>query len=473
MDPLARCDYDGPVENAEPERAAAPTPSDVSVATPRPERPYELPLYATGIVAAALLAAGFAIAFRAALAFVWLHTAGTVDVVAALGSAPWWLRVSLPGVGGLVAGTMTLLVAKAAGGHGVGEVMEAVVLGQRRLSVRVTLVKSLASWLAIASGGSLGREGPLIQFGGASGSFVGELLRLSPQHVRTLIAAGTAAGFASAYNTPIAAVLFVLEIVTGVAALSAVVPALVATAIATTLTRAVVGSGPIYGQRAFASRTVGELLLFAGLGIVVALGTLGFRKLLAFGERLFRRERLPQPWRAALGGTVAGAIIAVLPEVAGNGFEPLNAILDGRVVVGVVALLVIGKSVATTASVSSGSPGGVFTPMLLLGGALGFLYGSGLEQMGVIALGGAGGYALVAMSAAIAATTHAPVMAIVMVFELSGDYAIVLPLVLATAVATSLSRRLRRSSIYADELRARGVEWELTLEGRKIRAADR
>jgi len=190
-------------------------------------------------------------------------------------------------------------------------------------------------------------------------------------------------------------------------------------------------------------------------------------RLLSWGEDQFRRESLALPWRPALGGALAGLVIAVVPEVAGNGYEPLNALLDGRFALGFVALLLVGKCLATTASVSSGSPGGVFTPTLLLGGAVGGLYAAGLTAAG-FELGPAGGYALVGMAAASAATTHAPLMAAVMVFELSGDYAIALPLVLATAIATLVSRKLRTDSIYGAELRARGVGWEVTMEGRRL-----
>jgi CIC family chloride channel protein len=360
-----------------------------------------------------------------------------------------------------------MLVMRGREGQGVSNVMEAVVLGKVRLPMRVTLLKSAASWLAIASGGSIGREGPLIQFGGAAGKLVGDRLALDAEKTRLLIAAGTAAGFSAAYNTPFAAVLFVLEVVTGVVVLDAVLPVLIATVIATELTRAVVGAGPIYGQRAFQMQAPLELAAFAGLGLFAALGAQGFMRVLSFGESQFRRERLTLPWRPALGGALAGAFLIFLPEVAGNGYEPLSGLLDAHFSVGFVALLLLGKCLATTASVSSGNPGGVFTPTLLVGGAIGFLYASALAALG-IATGPPGGYALVGMAAATAATTHAPLMAAVMVFELSGDYAIVLPLVLATAIATLASRKLRRDSIYTAELRQRGVGWELTLEGRRV-----
>jgi CIC family chloride channel protein len=415
------------------------------------------------VLATGLFAAFFAVAFRLALSGLLTRVANARDVVSAMQGAPVWVRLLVPAGGGLVAGLLGLLVARK-GGKGVGDVMEAVVLGGGPLSMRVTLIKSLASWLAIATGGSIGREGPLIQFGGATGKALGVRLGLDGQHVRLLIAAGTAAGFAAAYNTPFAAVLFVLEVVTGVVVLDVFVPAIVATVVASAVSRLAVGEGPIYGQRAFHLTAPSELLAFAALGLCAAVVGQLFMRLLSAAERLFRKG--PLPWRSALGGALAGAIVAVLPEVAGNGYEPLNALLDGRYAVGFVALLLLGKAFATTASVSSGSPGGVFTPTLLLGGAVGFLFGSGLGAAG-LGVGPPGGYALVGMAAATAATTHAPLMASVMIFELSGDYAIALPLMVATALATLLSRRLRPESIYTAELKERGVEWELTLEGRR------
>ncbi len=422
--------------------------------------------FALGLTLVALSAAAFAIAFRAALAYVLRAAADAPDVVSAMKQAPLWMRLFAPALGGLLAGFLGLIVARVPAGHGVGDVMEAIVLGRVQLSIRLTLLKSLASWLAIAFGGSIGREGPLIQFGGAAGKRVSDGLALPAERGRILIAAGTAAGFAAAYNTPFAAVLFVLEVVTGVVVLDAVVPTVVATVIASTATRAVVGEGPIYGQRAFHLQSSGELLSFALLGLVIAFAAQGFMHLLWFGERAFRRSPLRLPWRPAAGGLLAGAVVVFIPEVAGNGYEPLNVLLDGQFAVGFVALLLLGKCLATTASVSSGSPGGVFTPTLLVGGAVGFLYANAASTW--LHLGPAGGYALVGMAAAIAATTRAPLMAAVMVFELSGDYAIALPLMLATAVATLVSRWLGRESIYTAELRQRGVGWEMTMEGRRI-----
>lgn len=413
-------------------------------------------------------AAAFAVAFRLLLGLALQGLAGAHDVVAAIERTPVWARVLVPAAGGFGAGLIARRLARHAGGAGVGDVMEAVVLGRVHLSMRVTLLKSLASWLAIVSGGSLGREGPLIQFGGALGKAAGQRVGLSLERIRLLIGAGTAAGFAAAYNTPFAAVLFVVEVVTGIIVLDAVLPALIATVIATAITRALVGAGPIYGARAFTLTSSTELFAYAALGVITALVARGFMAMLAAGERGFARPWLPQPWRAALGGALAGSVLVVLPLAAGNGYEPLGELLDGRLALGVVAWLLIGKCIATTASVGSGSPGGVFTPTLLVGGAVGVLVQAVLASW--LPVGSPGGYALVGMAAATAATTFAPLLAAVMVFELSGDYAIVLPLVLATAVATSISRALGRDSIYTGELRKRGVGWEVTMEGRQVDA---
>lgn len=423
--------------------------------------------FGLGIALVAVAAAAFAVVFRWALGAVTHGATGATSVVAAMGRLPVPLRVLLPALGGLGAGALGLLVSKSRSAQGVGDVMEAVALGRIRLSMRVTLLKSLGSWLAIVTGGSLGREGPLIQFGGAAGKVVSDRLGLSLDDARLLVAAGTAAGFAAAYNTPFAAVLFVLEVVTGVVVLDAILPALIATVIAVTITRAFVGAGPLYGQRAFESHSPFELFAFAGLGVVAAFGAQGFMRTLAFGESLFHRPWMKLPWRSALGGLFAGAFVAVIPEVAGNGYEALGTLLDGGFSVGFILLLLVGKCFATTASVSSGSPGGVFTPTLLVGGAIGYLFACALSALGVH-IGPPGGYALVGMAAATAATTHAPLMAAVMVFEISGDYAIAAPLVLATALATLVSRALHSDSIYAAELRRRGVAWEMTMQGRRV-----
>jgi chloride channel protein, CIC family len=409
----------------------------------------------------------FAVAFRLSLSWFYAGVYQAANVVLAIAALPAWLRIVAPVAGAGVAG----LIAKwrATPGQGVSNVMEAVALGHVHLSLRATASRVASSWAAIAGGMSLGREGPLIEFGGALGAACGRLLATSLGRTRVLVGAGTAAGFAAAYNTPLAAVLFVLETIGGIAAPALLLPALFATIAATAITRAIVGAGPLYGQRAFALDSSWELVSFAVLGAAAAIAALAFKRLLGWFERLFERYPIPQPFRAMLGGLLVGSIVMWLPDVAGNGYEPLNAMLDRPMLIGAVTLLLAAKVIATSGSVSCGVPGGIFTPMLFVGAALGTIWADVVGRLSAFSPT-PGSYALVGMAAATAASIHAPLTAAVMIFEVSGDYPIVLPLLMATVTATATSRMLGSESVYDTELRRRGLGWDLTLEGRTMRS---
>ena len=422
--------------------------------------------FLVGLVLVAVGAAAFAIAFRSSLAWLYRALYAADDVVAAVRGLPPWMRFALPVCGATCAGVIAFF--RSVPAQGVSNVMEAVALGNVRLSLRTTMSRVLASWAAIAAGMSIGREGPLIEFGGSLGATFSRVLGVSLDRTRVLVAAGTAAGFAAAYNTPFAAVLFVLETIIGIAALEALLPAMAATVIATALTRAVVGGGPIYGQRAFVLQSAADLVWFGALGLAAAVAAACFKGLLSQFEQALLRHPLPQPGRAALGGVLVGAIAIWIPEVAGNGYEPLNALLNQQLAVGVLIVLIIAKVIATSASVASGVPGGIFTAVLLVGGALGTLWAHALVWFGLSTAANTGSYALVGMAATTAASIHAPLTAAVLVFELSGDYPIVLPLLIATVVSTSVSRALGTESVYEAELRRKGLGWELTLEGRQL-----
>jgi CIC family chloride channel protein len=419
----------------------------------------------SAVIAVALVAAGFAIAFRASLSAVG-RVLGGAGIVAMVQAAPLWQRLVMPAFGGLLVGLVMLIAARVREGAGVGFVMEAIVLGRVRVPLTRSALQAVASWLAIVSGNSLGREGPLIQFGAAAGEGARRAFGLDNVTARIVLATGVAAGFASAYNAPVAAVLFVIEIVTGVVVLEAIVPMLVAVVIATVATRYVVGGAPLYGVRAFGFESPAELLAFAGLGLVAAPVGVGFLRLLALVDRGWRR--LPMPWRPALGGLAGGLVLCVLPMVAGNGFEPLEALLDGKLAIAMVAWLLVAKPIATAMAVGSGNPGGAFTPTLLVGACTGALYASGLHAVLGDAIGAPASYALVGLAAAMAATTHAPLTGAVLACELSGDYALVLPLLVATALAAAWARQLYVDSVYTAELSRRGLRWRLTLDGRRV-----
>lgn len=411
----------------------------------------------------------FAIGFRAAVEAVFDHVYRADDVLDAFEGLPLPARVAVPALGGLAAGAASAVAARRRAGAGVGEVMEAVVMGQRRINIGPTSWRALGSWSAIVTGGSIGREGPLIQFGGALASFTGTRLRVSERRQRALIGAGTAAGFAAAYNTPFAAVLFVTEVVVGVQALGVVLPVMFSAAIAAALTRVAVGPGPLYGQHPFGLESQGELALHLLTGVLAGFVGVAFMRVLKLAEQGFARVRLPRPARAALGGALVGVIACALPEVTGNGYEPILRILTAEVSLAFAAVFLLAKIVATSASVGSGSPGGVFTPSLALGAALGAVVAAVFAALAPsVEIGAAGGYALVGMAAVVAATTHAPLMAAVLVFELTGDYAIVLPLLVASSAAAAVARWCDPLSIYMQELRSGGVTWEVTIDGRQI-----
>ncbi len=406
---------------------------------------FRVPLHVgAAAVLVGVLAGGFAIGFRAAQTAVFVHLYHAPDVLRAFGALPPPLRLLIPAAGGAVAAA---LAAWGGGGRSMTEIMEAVAVAGRRISVPGAVVKAGASFAAISTGGSLGREGPLVHFGAAIASAVGRLARLDPRRTRALIAAGTAAGFAAAYNTPIAAVLFVVEIVAETPALGLTLPALTSTTVATLLTRWALGAGPLYGLRTFTLLARSELLGYAALGIVTGLGGAAFMALLDVGRRGFARLTAPPAARGALGGLLVGLCALRFPEVTGNGYETIQLMLDARVGLALMALLLVVKAFGTTATVSSGSPGGVFTPSLFLGAAMGGIVGAAARAVWH-GPGFPGGYVLCGMAGAIAATTRAPIMASVLGFELSGDYAIVLPLFIATATATAVSRPLHRKSIY-------------------------
>ena len=428
--------------------------------------------YGAAVVLVGILGAAFAIAFRLLLHHGLGLILGTGDVLEGFAALPWYARLLLPAAGGAVAAAISMLAVRSPGGHGVAVILESVALGRGQIRLPAVLLKALASLAALCTGGSIGREGSIIQFGGGAGSLLGRWLQLPARETRMLVAAGTGAGFAAAYNTPFAAVLFVVEIVTGVLGIDILVPVALATAIATSLTRLAIGGAPIYGQRQFALVTQKELLAHCALGLLAGAVGPAFLAALSAAETAVRRIPLPRLAIGALGGLVVGTLALKLPQVTGNGYEAIQLILDAKLIGPLLGVLLVAKAAATIASVSSGSPGGVFTPSMFLGAALGGLVGAVVPH--VIASRGspaeAGGYALAGMAAVIAATTHAPFMAATLAFELSGDYSLVIPLIAGTSIAALLSRRIRADSVYTEELRRRGIPWRGSLTERLAHA---
>ena len=392
---------------------------------------------------------------------------GGTDLLEAVSSASPWLRLFVPAAGGVLAGLIMQFARRGTSG-GLSSIMEAVTLRRGIVSVQRAVVTALASVLSMATGGSVGREGPIVQLSSALGSRLGRFFQLTELRLRVLVAAGSGAGIAAAYNTPIAGTLFVLEVVAGSFSTDLIGPTVVAAVVATVLVRVVVWEGPIYDVPEFVLRTPQELLAYALLGLATGLAAAIFLAALRAGERGFGKLDMPHWGRAGLGGLLVGILALWLPQVTGNGYETLVGILNERVGIATLALLLGAKILATTFSVTSGSPGGVFTPTLFIGAAVGGSFGGAIHHLFPDTTASIASYALVGMGALIAATTHAPMTATVLVAELTGDYVVVLPLLLCCGIAATVTHRM--DSVYTHELRRRGVSWEGSLEQRIVHA---
>jgi CIC family chloride channel protein len=385
----------------------------------------------------------------------WGEWTYTLDAVRA---HPWWWIVITPAVGGLIVGVLVTRFAQEARGHGVPEVMEAVALRSGLIRPRLVAVKTLASALTIGTGGSVGREGPIVQIGSALGSALGQWTRVSGPQLRTLVGCGAAAGIAGTFNAPVAGALFAVEVVLGDFAVAAFSPIVISSVMATVVSRHYLGDFPAFVVPPHELVSGWELGAYAVLGVVAAGVALAFIALLYGMED--RLERLPGPaWlRPALGGAVVGAVALVFPEVLGVGYEATTEALTGQLGLATVATLVLVKMAATSVTLGTGGSGGVFAPSLFLGAMTGSLVG-GLANQWLPALTGTqGAYALVGMGAVVAGTTQAPITAILIIFELTSDYKLILPLMASVIIATVVTTRVRRTSIYTEKLHRRGVD---------------
>jgi CIC family chloride channel protein len=372
----------------------------------------------------------------------------------------------VPIVGGLLYGPLVYRFAPEARGHGVPEVMLAVHQNEGKIRGRVPVVKSLASAITIGAGGSVGREGPIVQIGSAIGSGLGQLTRQAGENTRLLVACGAAGGIAATFNAPIAGVFFALELILRNFETRSFGLVVLASVVATAVGRIAFGSEAFLTLPAFHVVSGVEYPLYALLGILAALVGVAFIRVLYGSEDLADRIWRGPAWlRPAVGGILLGALLLVLPEMYGVGYPVLEGAIHGQYVVGLLLVYLVGKIAATSLTMAIGGSGGVFAPALFMGAMLGSAFGSGAHDLLPAATAGAGAYGLVGMAAVFAATSRAPITAVIIVFELTGDYSIILPLMLAVVVATALSRLLSEDSIYTLKLRRRGIDIERPAAG--------
>jgi CIC family chloride channel protein len=422
----------------------------------------------------------------------------------------FWLLPLLPMSGALLVGLITYYFAPEAEGHGVPEVMDAMARKEGRIRPRVAGAKAVASALTIGSGGSAGTEGPIIQIGAAIGSGLGQWLHLTPSDLRVLIGCGAAAGIASIFNAPIAGVLFAMEVLLRDVSLRSFLPIIIGSVTSTAVTHAFRGrNDPIFpvpreiitGEAVYTFSVV-EILNYAVLGLVCGLVALGFVKALYFSEDLFRKlpvHRILRPvigalflGLVALGSQVliadarpdAGAATQAVggeapgdpgtgrlsPAVMGNGYPIIGQSLEPQAyedggagpgrpwTIRVLLILLVAKVLATCLTLGSGGSGGVFAPSLFIGATVGGAFGILVQQTGWFPNVTPGAYALVGMAAVVAASIHAPLTAGLMLFELTRDYEVIIPIMLAGVIGLVVAQRLERASIYTLKLLRRGVD---------------
>ncbi len=387
---------------------------------------------------------------------------GTESPAAIVADLAWWRILLLPAGGGLLVGLLTRFAAGEIKGHGVPEVMEAVALREGRLRTRLAPLKALASMITIGTGGSAGREGPIVMIGSALGATMGSISRLPSRYLKILVATGAAGGIGATFNTPIAGAIFAAEVILGDFGVANFTPVIVGSVLGTVVSRTFYGDMPIFpiSPGAFEFVSPWELIPYALLGLLAAVTAFGFIRTMSSTTEFFdSRRSLPAWFRPAIGGLLLGALALVAPQVLGVGYDSVQAILGDThawpwlIMFGILAA----KMVATSLTLGSGGSGGILSPTLLMGALLGGGLGSIVHAIAPASTAGPGAYAMVGMGALLAANTFAPLSAMLMLFELTANYRIILPLMLACGLATLIATRLTKVSIYTEKLWRRGT----------------
>ncbi len=373
-------------------------------------------------------------------------------------AAPWYWKLLVPFVGGLIVGPIIYFFAPEAKGHGVPEVMEAILLKGGNIRPRVAVIKAIASAISIGTGGSVGREGPIIQIGSSLGSTVGQFFRVPTRRLKTLVGCGAAAGIAAAFNAPIAGALFAVEIILMDFAVAQFSPIVISSVMATVISHSYEGKFSAFHVPPYQYVSPYEIGFYFLLGAITGLAAYLFIKLLYLSEDYFDNHlKIPGYLKPALGGIGVGIIAIFTPNIMGVGYGSINLALHGQLIWYVALILLFTKIIATSLTLGSGGSGGIFAPSLFMGAMVGLSFGAVLHSYLPTITAEPGAYALVAMGGLVAGTTRAPITAIIIVFELTNDYQIVLPLMITCIISMIVSSKLTRESIYTLKLVLRNI----------------
>ncbi|MBV6304806.1 ClcB-like voltage-gated chloride channel protein [Candidimonas humi] len=376
-----------------------------------------------------------------------LVTGHSGSIVGVTQTLPWYGRLLFPMAGGIVAGSLLWGASRFKSGAN-SDYMEAVAIGDGRLSLRQGLLRTLSSLCTVSSGGSIGREGAMVHLASLSASAIGRFTSFNTARLRLLVACGAAAGVASAYGAPLAGAMFVAEIILGTMTMQAFGPLLIAAATANIVMRLTGYYHTNYAVLNVPQISGLQVLPFIVLGALAGLGAPLFLKILDFIKKSFKRTGLPLPLRLGLGGLLLGLLSIFVPMVAGNGYSVINSLLHSHWAWYSVVLILVCKVLATGLTVGSGAVGGVFTPTIFVGAAFGTLFGQVIVSLWPALSPETYLYTLVGMGAFLGAATSAPLMAILMIFEMSLSYQIVLPLMVACVVAFFVSRAIAQVAMY-------------------------
>ena len=404
--------------------------------------------------------AGFAaIGIRALIAEIsFLSFPGTGVLLENIINAPWHLKLLIPVIGGLIVGPIIYFLAPEAKGHGVPEVMQAILLKGGMIRPRVAFVKALASAVTIGTGGSVGREGPIVQVGSGLGSTIGQFFKVPPKRMKTLVGCGAAAGIAAAFNAPIAGALFAIEIILMDFSIAQFSPIVISSVMATVISHTFEGNFAAFQVPNYQLVSPGELGLYLLLGVMSGLVSYVFIKVLYYSEDFFdNRFKVPEYLKPMIGGLGIGITALLFPQILGVGYDSIDDALHGNMLWYMALALIFVKIFATSLTLGSGGSGGIFSPSLFMGAMLGVFFGSFAHELFPFSTATPGAYALVAMGGLVAGTTRAPLTAIIIVFELTGDYHIILPLMITCIISTILSAKLSRESIYTLKLLLRNI----------------
>jgi CIC family chloride channel protein len=377
-----------------------------------------------------------------------------------------WLGVGffvvIPVIGGLIYGPLIYRFAREARGHGVPEVMIAVAENGGRIRPQVSVVKALASALCIAVGGSVGREGPIVQIGSALGSSLGQWVRLPENRLRIVVACGAAGGISATFNAPITGVFFAVELILREFSVEAIFTVMLSSMLANVISRAFFGSAPFFTQlpSGIELHHPYNYLWVALLAVLAGLIGLLFKKVLyaiedgcdkVWGNR-------PEWARPAVGGVVLGLLLLAVPQLYGVGYPVMYQAVAGNYAIWLLLALAVGKMIAASLSIGIGGSGGVFAPSLFVGATSGMAFGEILYHLVGPDVGQPALYAIVGMGAVFASAARGPLTALASVVEMTGDFLITLPVMLAIAIATLVSRAFSYGTIYTTKLLRRGID---------------